>query len=165
MTIRFLISPIFFFTSAMLSILMGFPGNKAVAYNSQFSANVPLELDSKDRLSPKAIALGLAKEDEAKSISDEKPIKDSIRNNEYIFRAPQQNTSQQTTSQLKTTTYQVQVYGNSENLLSKVKAIEPKAFLKGNLIQVGNFSTQENAEQLLKKLAIEGLWARIMVLS
>ena len=165
MTIRFLISPIFFFTSAMLGILMGFPGNKAVAYNSQFSANVPLELDSQDRISSKAIALGLAKKDEAKSISNEKPKKKIIRTREYIFRAPPQTTSQQPTSQQKKATYQVQVYGSSENLLVKVKEIEPKAFLKGNLIQVGNFSTQENAEQLLKKLAIEGLWARIMILS
>jgi len=165
MTIRFLISPIFCFATALLGILMGFPGNKAVAYNSQFSANESLELDSRDKSSQIAIALKLAKEDEAKSISNEKPKKNSIRKKEYIFRAPQQATSQQTTSQRKETTYQVQVYGSSEGMLARVRAIEPKAFLKGNLIQVGNFSTQENAEQLLKKLAIEGLWARIVILS
>lgn len=165
MTIRFLISPIFCFATALLGIFMGFPGNQAVAYNSQFSENFPLELNSSDKSSRIAIALKLAKEDEANSISKEKPEKRTFRKKEYIFRAPQQTTSQQTTSQLKKTTYQVQVYGSSEGMLAKVQAIEPRAFLKGNLIQVGNFSTQENAEQLLKKLAIKGLWARIVILS
>lgn len=165
MTIRFLISPIFCFVTALLGVLMGFQGNQAVAYNNQFSDNFPLELDSSDKSSQIAIALKLAKEDEAKSISKGKTEKNSLRKKEYIFRAPQQTTSQQTTSQLKKTTYQVQVYGSSEGMLAKVRAIEPAAFLKGNLIQVGNFSTQENAEELLKKLAIEGLWARIVILS
>ena len=78
-------------------------------------------------------------------------------NREYIFRAPQ------TTSQLQTPTYQVQVYGNSQVLLEKVRKIEPQAFTNGNLIQVGAFNRQENAEDLLRKLALQGLWARIII--
>lgn len=160
MTIRFSISPIFCFATVMLSILMGFPENKAVAYNSQFSDHLSREFESRYKPSRAAIALSLAKQDEAKSINRAKPPAETNSQKEYIFRAPRQ-----TTSQLKKTTYQVQVYGSGANTLAKVKAIEPKAFLKGNLIQVGNFSTQENAQQLLNKLAIEGLWARIIVLS
>ena len=161
MTIRFLISPVFYVATVMLGIFIGFPENKAVAYNSQLSDDLLLELDSKDKSSQIAISLGLAKQDEAKSINSEKPKKQDIQQKkEYIFRAPPQETSQ-----IKKTTYQVQVYGSSQGMLAKVRAIEPKAFLKGNLIQVGNFSTQENAEHLLKKLAIKGLWARIVILS
>ena len=142
-------------------MVMGSPGDKSVAYNYKLSDKLPLELETQDQPSQIEIALKLAKQDEAKAVNYEKPIKQNIRQQkEYIFRAPRR-----TTSQLQKTTYQVQVYGSSERMLAKVRAIEPKAFLKGNLIQVGNFSTQENAEQLLKKLAIKGLWARIVILS
>ncbi len=161
MTIRFLISPVFYVATAMLGIFMGFPGNKAVAYNSQFSDDLTIKVDSSNQPPQVAISLGLAKQDEAKSINSEKPKKQNIQQKkEYIFRAPPQETSQ-----INKTTYQVQVYGGSQSMLAKVREIEPKAFLKGNLIQVGNFSTQENAEHLLKKLAIKGLWARIVILS
>lgn len=76
---------------------------------------------------------------------------------EYIFRAPT------TIGQKQSTSYQVQVYGSDHDLLQQVQAIEPQAFLKGNLIQVGAFSQQKNAEELLQKLAMRGFWARIIV--
>lgn len=59
--------------------------------------------------------------------------------------------------------YRVEVFGSSEILLARVRNIEPTAFRKGEIIQVGIFSEQQNAEEILRKLALEGLWARIVV--
>jgi cell division protein FtsN len=59
--------------------------------------------------------------------------------------------------------YRVEVFGSSEILLAQVRNIEPSAFRKGDIIQVGIFSEQQNAEEILRKLALEGLWARIIV--
>ena len=76
---------------------------------------------------------------------------------EYTFSAP--NTPQQ---QSVVGAYRVEVLGSSDRLLEQVRSIEPKAFLKGDIIQVGIFSQQENAANLVRQLALQGLWARIV---
>jgi len=81
---------------------------------------------------------------------------------EYLFKAPDNkiiNNPQQLT---KSQGYKVEVYGNADELLKKVKNIEPKAFRKGEIIQVGIFSEQNNAEILVRKLAVAGFWSRIV---
>ena len=35
--------------------------------------------------------------------------------------------------------------------------------MKGNIIQVGIFSEEDNAIDLVKQLTLQGLWARIIV--
>ena len=72
---------------------------------------------------------------------------------EYIFSAPTSTT----------TTYKVEVFGKSNFVLKQVREVEPKAFIKGNIIQVGIFSEEDNAMDLVKQLILKGLWARIVV--
>ena len=72
---------------------------------------------------------------------------------EYIFSAPTSTT----------TTYKVEVFGKSNFILKQVREVEPKAFIKGNIIQVGIFSKEDNAMDLVKQLTLRGLWARIVV--
>ena len=81
---------------------------------------------------------------------------------EYTFKAPAGSTLMETTQSSIIGGYKVEVYGSAEALLRQVRAIEPKAFIKGNIIQVGIFSEQDNAEDLVRKLAVAGFWARIM---
>lgn len=81
---------------------------------------------------------------------------------EYTFSAP--NSSPSSSESLKKAQgYRVEVFGDSDILLSQVRDIEPKAFRKGDIIQVGIFSDQKNAEDMVRKLALQGLWARIKV--
>ncbi|MDJ0568997.1 MAG: SPOR domain-containing protein [Pleurocapsa sp. MO_192.B19] len=83
---------------------------------------------------------------------------------EYTFQAPNNSAAIDPTPQSTTNQgYKVEVYGSAEELLQQVRDIEPKAFIKGNIIQVGIFGRQDNAEDLVRKLAIEGFWARIVV--
>lgn len=80
---------------------------------------------------------------------------------EYTFKAPD-NKILTNTEQLKAAQgYKVEVYGNAEDLLLQIKNIEPRAFAKGNIIQVGIFQQQKNAEDLVRQLATKGFWARI----
>lgn len=58
--------------------------------------------------------------------------------------------------------YKVEVYGSSREILQDVRNVEPKAFVKDNIIQVGIFSQQNNAEDMVRKLASRGFWARII---
>ena len=81
---------------------------------------------------------------------------------EYTFKAPDSKTLTNNKQLTATQGYKVEVYGSAEELLLQVKDIEPKAFIKGNIIQVGIFSQQNNAEDLVRKLAVAGLWARIV---
>ncbi|GAB4232748.1 MAG: hypothetical protein Kow0049_15810 [Stanieria sp.] len=78
---------------------------------------------------------------------------------EYTFSAPTSSSE----SLKKAQGYRVEVFGDSDILLSQVRDIEPKAFRKGELIQVGIFSDQKNAEDMVRKLALQGFWARIKV--
>ena len=75
---------------------------------------------------------------------------------EYIFQAPHSPNS------IKTS-YKIEVLGKSDLVLRQVRAVEPKAFVKGNIIQVGIFSEEANAVALVNQLALKGLWARILV--
>jgi len=80
---------------------------------------------------------------------------------EYTFKAPDSKTlgnSNLTAVQ----GYKVEVYGSAKELLQEVRNVEPKAFIKGNIIQVGIFSQQNNAEDMVRKLAGQGLWARMV---
>jgi cell division protein FtsN len=76
---------------------------------------------------------------------------------EYTFSAPD---TQKKNNPLG---YRVEVFGETENLLTRVRNIEPQAFQKGSIIQVGIFSDRHNAEDLVRKLALLGLWSRIVV--
>ena len=164
MTIRFLVSQSLVFSSAALAMMLSSGNNIATAY-PQFSMERDINPSKQTKL---ASNLSFSTQQQLISLripffsgsKKKKPSKDVDSNSfekEYIFRAPQ------AVSQKQNTSYQVQVYGDSSSLLEKVQAIEPKAFLKGNLIQVGVFSEQQNAETLLQKLALEGFWARILV--
>ena len=81
---------------------------------------------------------------------------------EYTFKAPDNKTLKNIEKLTAAKGYKVEVYGNAAELLLQVRNIEPKAFIKGNLIQVGIFSQQDNAENMVRKLAAEGLWSRIV---
>jgi hypothetical protein len=90
---------------------------------------------------------------------------------EYTFSAPHEDAQPNINVELdeaealgnRAQTYRVEVFGNTEGLLEIVKSIEPKAFQKGNIIQVGIFSSQDNATVLVNKLATRGFWSRIVV--
>ena len=79
---------------------------------------------------------------------------------EYTFSAP--NESQSESAVKNVAGYRVEVLGSSDRLLKQVRTIEPKAFFKGDVIQVGIFSEQDNAANLVRQLALQGLWARIV---
>ena len=79
---------------------------------------------------------------------------------EYIFSAPDESNSESRVNNI--TAYRVEVLGSSDRLLKQVRNIEPKAFFKGDVIQVGIFSEQDNAANLVRQLALQGLWARIV---
>lgn len=81
---------------------------------------------------------------------------------EYLFKAPDNKVISNPQQLTKKQGYKVEVYGSAEELLTKVKSIEPKAFRKGEVIQVGIFSEQVNAEILVRKLAVAGFWSRIV---
>lgn len=82
----------------------------------------------------------------------------SNRSREYTFSAPETNLPLSNTSQ----SYKVEVFGNSDTILNQVRNIEPRAFRKGSVIQAGIFQDQTNAEELVRRLAIQGLWSRII---
>lgn len=82
------------------------------------------------------------------------------RTREYTYKAPDSKTL--SNSNLTAVRgYKVEVYGSAGELLQEVRSVEPKAFIKGNIIQVGIFSQQNNAEAMVRKLASRGFWARI----
>ncbi|MEM7595294.1 MAG: SPOR domain-containing protein [Cyanobacteria bacterium P01_A01_bin.83] len=81
---------------------------------------------------------------------------------EYTFKAPGNKTLSNTEHLAAGQGYKVEVYGNAAELLLKVRDIEPKAFIKGDIIQVGIFSQQDNAEDIVRQLAKAGFWARII---
>ncbi|MEO0836103.1 MAG: SPOR domain-containing protein [Cyanobacteria bacterium J06642_3] len=81
---------------------------------------------------------------------------------EYTFKAPGNKTLSNTEHLAAGQGYKVEVYGNASELLLQVRDIEPKAFIKGDVIQVGIFSQQDNAEDIVRQLAKAGFWARII---
>ncbi|MEL6787662.1 MAG: SPOR domain-containing protein [Cyanobacteria bacterium J06607_15] len=86
------------------------------------------------------------------------------RNNhrEYTFKAPDSKTLSNSGNLTAAQGYKVEVYGSAKELLLEVRNIEPRAFIKGNIIQVGIFSQQNNAEDMVRQLASRGFWARIV---
>ena len=93
--------------------------------------------------------------------SSKSNFSNNARAKEYTFKAPD-NKILTDTEQLKAPQgYKVEVYGNAEELLHEIKNIEPRAFAKGDIIQVGIFKQQKNAEDLVRQLAVRGFWARI----
>ena len=87
---------------------------------------------------------------------------DRDRAREYTFKAPDNKVISNSEQLTQVQEYKVEVYGSGDNLLRQVKDIEPAAFIKGDIIQVGIFGRQDNAEDLVRKLAAKGLWARII---
>lgn len=81
---------------------------------------------------------------------------------EYTFKAPDNKTLSNSQHLTAAQGYKVEVYGSGQELLTQVRDIEPQAFIKGDIIQVGIFSQQDNAEDMVRKLAVAGLWARIV---
>ncbi len=79
---------------------------------------------------------------------------------EYTFDAPDRDLVNKVPTE-NINKYRVEVFANAEEVIRQVKNIEPRAFQKGDIIQVGIFSHQQNAEALVRKLARQGLWARI----
>lgn len=80
---------------------------------------------------------------------------------EYNFKAPDSKTISNTEQLIKARGYRVEVFGSETELLQQVRNIEPSAFVKGDTIQVGIFSQQANAENMVRQLAVNGFWARI----
>lgn len=81
---------------------------------------------------------------------------------EYTFKAPDNKTLSNSQHITAAQGYKVEVYGSGQELLTQVRDIEPQAFSKGDIIQVGIFSQQDNAEDMVRKLAVAGLWARMV---
>ena len=81
---------------------------------------------------------------------------------EYTFKAPDNKTLTNSERLSAAKGYKVEVYGSASELLQRVRDIEPKAFVKGNVIQVGIFSSQDNAEDMVRKLTGKGFWSRIV---
>lgn len=151
MTIRFTLSSCFVFHS-LVATMFFVQGQSAIALSARSAS--PSTLTPRSILSQQtvlALKIPFFKNKKRNSQTTDSSEK------EYIFRAPTSEAKEQRKS------YQVQVYGSDTNLLEEIQAIEPKAFKKGNLIQVGVFSEQKNAEELLQRLAMEGFWARILV--
>ena len=98
------------------------------------------------------------------SVSLNNPIYVSTNNpsREYTFKAPDNKSLTDKEQLTAVGGYKVEVYGSEQELLNKVRDIEPKAFIKDNIIQVGIFTRQDNAEDMARKLAKAGLWARII---
>ena len=90
------------------------------------------------------------------------PVYLSRNNREYTFKAPDSKTLSNSGNLTAVQGYKVQVFGSEKDLLAKVRNIEPKAFIKDDIIQVGIFSKQDNAEDMVRKLAANGFWARII---
>lgn len=82
---------------------------------------------------------------------------------EYTFSAPSDETAVNGETEDTILSYKVEVFDNGEGLLNQIRDIEPKAFQKGEIIQVGIFSERDNAEDLVRKLARQGFWARIVI--
>ncbi|GAB4537557.1 MAG: hypothetical protein Tsb0014_26410 [Pleurocapsa sp.] len=79
---------------------------------------------------------------------------------EYTFSAPEAETETKESNEVFG--YKVQVFGTGDELLEQVQDIEPSAFQQDEIIQVGIFSDRDNAEDLVRKLAMNGLWARVI---
>ena len=92
----------------------------------------------------------------------DRPVYLSRNTREYTFKAPDSKTLSNSGNLTAVQGYKVEVYGSASDLLAEVRNIEPKAFVKGDIIQVGIFSSQNNAEDMVRKLAAEGFWARII---
>ncbi len=98
---------------------------------------------------------------EHKTLPPNTPNQNQSNPREYTFKAPNNKTLTHT-EQFTAQGYMVEVYGSAAELLLQVREVEPTAFIKGDIIQVGIFSQQNNAENIARKLAAKGLWARIV---
>jgi hypothetical protein len=78
---------------------------------------------------------------------------------EYIFKKPDFSSTE------LDRLYLVEVYGDSDLILDRVKQIEPQAFRKRGFIQVGKFRKQESANKSIQQLAQSGLRSRITIVS
>ena len=86
---------------------------------------------------------------------------------EYVFQAP--STSSESNDLTNRTTspsrlYRVEVIGAGQWLLSRVRMVEPSAFVRRGetIIQAGSFARRSQAEQRLSELARQGISARVI---
>ncbi|NJK48465.1 hypothetical protein HC931_09985 [Candidatus Gracilibacteria bacterium] len=86
---------------------------------------------------------------------------------EYLFQAPStplesNNLTNHTTS--PSGLYRVEVIGVGQWLLSRVRIVEPSAFIRRGetVIQAGLFTARSQAEQRLSELARQGISARVV---
>jgi len=82
----------------------------------------------------------------------------------YQFEAPTSPGENNSSPSSRDRLFRVQVYGNSEQLLSLVRRVEPNAFVPDGkqIIQVGLFSQADNAKALVQDLSQQGIKAEII---
>ena len=81
--------------------------------------------------------------------------------NEFNFEAPTATTP----SRAVQNGYRVEVPSNNREVLEVVRTVEPGAFVRGDRIQAGLFSDQNNARALQSDLQLQGLNANIVSFS
>ena len=124
-------------------------GSLLITINSAIATPHQKQFSSPDLSSSNAIYLS------------KNPSSNRARAKEYTFKAPDNKILTDTEPLKAAQGYKVEVYGSAEELLLQIKNIEPRAFAKGDIIQVGIFKQQKNAEDLVRQLAVRGFWARI----
>lgn len=86
---------------------------------------------------------------------------------EYVFQAPStdiENNSLTNRTTSPSGLYRVEVIGAGQWLLSRVRIVEPSAFIRRGetVIQAGLFNGRSQAEQRLSELARQGISARVV---
>lgn len=83
---------------------------------------------------------------------------------EYVFQSPQAKPSKVPSRSPSASPYRVEVIGKDRELLSKVKKIEPLAFIRlgEGVIQAGLFQEQQQAQQRVRELKSKGFSARVI---
>jgi hypothetical protein len=85
---------------------------------------------------------------------------------QYEFQAPSPSSSPSPSPSPTSAIYRVEINADSELLLSLVKKVQPKAFVKEaqGIIQAGLFAEKANAQQLVNTLGDKGIRAKVVTL-
>ncbi|PSO74421.1 MAG: hypothetical protein BRC47_04665 [Cyanobacteria bacterium QS_7_48_42] len=83
---------------------------------------------------------------------------------QYEFQAPSPSSSPSPSPSPTSAIYRVEINADSELLLSLVKKVQPKAFVKEaqGIIQAGLFAEKANAQQLVNTLGDKGIRAKVV---
>ena len=83
---------------------------------------------------------------------------------QYEFQAPSTSSSPSPSPSPTSAIYRVEINADSELLLSLVKKVQPKAFVKEaqGIIQAGLFAEKANAQQLVNTLGDKGIRAKVV---